>query len=148
MSSFATKIRIECSAKEVWKVLADIGNIHQWNPGVISSHTTTEAKTGVGSGRHCDLGGKNYLDEKVVEWEEGSRLTFQIIGTNLPFKNVDIRFHLRGDGDSTLITVSPDYRLKFGLLGKILDALFIRRMYSKGMRALLKGLKNHVESDV
>ena len=81
----------------------------------------------------------------MVEWEEGSRLTFQIIGTNLPFKNADIRFLLTDDGGSTIVTVSPDYSLKFSLFGKTLDALFIRRMYSKGMKALLRGLKKHVE---
>jgi len=145
VSRFSTNIRIERSAEEIWVVLADIGNISEWNPGVLSSHVTTEAKTGIGSGRHCDLGGKSYLDERVVEWEKGSRLTFQIIGTNLPFKNADIRFHLREDGGSTVVTVSPDYSLKFGLLGRVLDAVFIRRMYSKGMKALLKGLKKHVE---
>ena len=54
MSSFSTNIRIEGSAEEVWKVLADIGNISEWNPGVVSSHVITEASTGIGSGRHCD----------------------------------------------------------------------------------------------
>ena len=91
---------------------------------------TTDQTTGVGAGRHCDLGGKNYLDEEVVEWEAETGLTMRIIGTNMPFETADIRFTLRSDsGDSTVITLSPQYVLKFGPLGKILDLLFVRRNY-------------------
>ena len=74
------------------------------------------------------------MDERVAEWEEGSRITFQIIGINLPFKNADIRFHVRNDGGNTVVTVSPDYSLNFSFLGRILDAVFIRssRSWKRG----------------
>jgi hypothetical protein len=41
--------------------------------------------------------------------------------------------------------VSPLYRLRFGLLGSALDASYVRRTYSRGMAALLAGLKRHAE---
>ena len=41
--------------------------------------------------------------------------------------------------------VSPEYELKFGFLGSVLDSLFVRKTYAKGMRALLAGLKRQVE---
>ncbi len=146
MSSFTTEIKINASVENVWPVLADIGNIYQWNPGVVSSHTTTEETTGLGTCRYCDLGGKNYLDEEVVEWQVGQRLTMRITGTNLPFKTADIRFSLRPDNGGTLVAVSPDYTLKFGLLGTLLNGIYVRRTYAKGMNALLAGLKDYVES--
>ncbi len=146
MGTFAADVKIDASIGDVWDVLADIGKIHQWNPGVISSHVTTHEATGIGAGRHCDLGGKNFLDEEVVEWEAGRRLTMRISGTNLPLKAADIRFSLRADDDATIVTVSPEYAMKFGLLGKILDLLYVRRAYMKGMKALLTGLKTHVET--
>ena len=71
MATFETQIKIAATAQSVWEVLADIGNIYQWNPGVEKSHLTTKQAIGVGAGRHCDLGGANYLDEEVVKWEEG-----------------------------------------------------------------------------
>lgn len=70
----------------------------------------------------------------------------RIVATNLPFKTADIRFALEGRGKETLVTVSPTYRLKFGLLGTVLDAVFVRSQYRKGMINLLRGLKRHVES--
>lgn len=147
MSSFTTEIKIDASLEGVWGVLADIGSIERWNPGVISSHATTGEATGLGACRYCDLGGENYLDEEVVEWEDGERLTMRIVGTNLPFKTADVRFRLHTENGATLVTVSPEYELKYGLLGGLLDALYVRHTYKKGMNALLAGLKQHIESD-
>jgi hypothetical protein len=148
MSSFTSTITINAPVDEVWAVLADIGSIHRWNPGVVSSYVTTGSAEGVGSGRHCDLGGKNYLKEEVVEWGAGKGLTMRIVDTNLPFKAADIRFTLRPDRGATVVDVSPDYVLKFGLLGRALDWVYVRNSYMKGMEALLSGLKHHVEGGV
>ena len=146
MPTFETTTTIKASIDDVWRTLSDIGSISAWNPGVVQSHITTERAEGLGAGRHCDLGGRNYLDETVTEWEAGRRLTMRITKTNLPFKRADIRFVLRKHEGGTVVSVSPDYELKYGVLGTLLDRLFVRRTYLKGMKALLEGLKRHVES--
>ncbi len=147
MASFVTSTVIEAPHEQVWAALADIGSIHVWNPGVEDSHTTSTADSGLGATRHCDLGGKNYLHEEVVEFDQGRRLTMRITDTNMPFDHADIRFRLRPDGDATHVSVSPVYRLKFGPIGALMDRLFVRRTYTKGMKALLRGLKRHVEAE-
>jgi hypothetical protein len=91
------------------------------------------------------LVGRNYLDEEVVLFEPERCLTIRITATNLPFDRADIRFRLKESGDSTMVSVSPIYRLKFGLLGRVMDGLLVRRTYRKGMRDLLAGLKRRVE---
>lgn len=130
----------------VWSVLADIGHIALWNPGVVHSEKTSPGEVNVGSGRHCDLGGKNYLDEKIIAFEPIKTMTIRVTETNLPFANADIRFFLKPQGAGTLVTVSPRYQLKYGALGRILDWAMVRRQYQKGMRGLLMGLKKHVEN--
>jgi hypothetical protein len=37
------------------------------------------------------------------------------------------------------------YQIKFGLLGKILDSLMIRKQYNKGIQGFFTGLKSFVE---
>ena len=145
MSSFATEMKINAPVAEVWQALAAIGNIYQWNPGVKASYTTSEVSEGLGATRYCDLGGKNFLDEEVVVWQPNEALTMRITGTNLPFATADIRFSLRPEGEETIVTVSPLYELKFGVLGKVLDRAYVRKSYEKGMVALLAGLKEFVE---
>lgn len=146
-STFSQQIKIKASKQTVWNVLADIGAICRWNPGVIDSRTTTTGEIGLGSGRRCELGGKSYLDEEVVEWKPSEALTVRVVSTNLPFKTADIRFTLHEERENeTTVTVSPSYQLKFGLLGDLLDLVFARSRYRKGMASLLAGLKRHVEA--
>ena len=71
MGSFKRSIGINAPVASVWEVLADIGSIADWNPGVVRLYVTGDRAGEVGAARHCDLGGKNYLDEEVVEWDEG-----------------------------------------------------------------------------
>ncbi len=145
MGEFEEQATISAPPEKVWDVLADIGNIHLWNPGVVDSQQTTPGEVSVGARRRCDLGGKNYLDEEVVKFERPHSLTIRITNTNLPFQTADIRFSLEPQGDETVVKVSPEYRLKFGWLGRILDWVMVRSQYSKGMRGLLRGLKDYVE---
>ncbi len=146
MATFTLERFIDAPVATVWEELAHIPSIHQWNPGVEHSYATSDAITGLGAARHCDLGGRNYLKESVVEFEEGKVLTVRVDETNLPLAAVDIRFTLRPKENGTLVTVSPDYRVKFGMMGALLDAVYVRRTYAKGMGALLRGLKDHVEA--
>ena len=145
MAGFTREIKVNAPIEQVWEALDDIGSISRWNPGVVRSHVTTDKTRGVGAGRHCDLGGRNYLDEQVVEWEPGKALTMRVIGTNRPFQTADIRFRLQPEHDATVVTVSPEYTLKYGLAGRILDVLYVRHTYKRGMAALLRGLKAQVE---
>ena len=144
MSTFEVSININASVEQVWVVLADIGTIDKWNPGVTNSYKTN-SKENLGASRHCDLKGKSYLKEDVVKWIPNESLTMGITETNLPFQSADINFTLQSDSDRTRVTVSPVYQLKYGLLGKLLDKMFVHNTYKKGMIALLEGLKNYVE---
>lgn len=147
MSSFATKTTINAPIENVWSALADIGNIYAWNPGVVESHTTSEQKEGLGATRYCDLGGKNFLDEEVVAWKPNEQLTMRITDTNMPFDTAVIRFYLKAANDETKVTVSPEYKLKFGPIGSLMDRFYVAGTYKKGMDALLAGLKQYVEAN-
>lgn len=147
MSAFVEEIEIKASITAVWQTLSAIGEIYAWNPGVYASHTTSTQTEGIGATRFCDLGGKDFLDEKVVAWQPEEKLTMRIINTNLPFATADIHFTLRASPSGTLVTVSPRYKLKYGPLGALLDRFYVRKNYQKGMIALLAGLKRHVETE-
>ena len=130
-------------------MLADLGSIYKWNPGV--SHSTSEEPGGEGATRHCDLQspkGKKlgYLEESAHAWREGEGFKINIDDTNLPLKTNAVTFALESDGDQTIVRVSPEYELKFGPLGKLLDALGGRRRFEKGMQGMVAGLKHHVET--
>lgn len=145
MTKFSTEIEIDAPAQKVWETLADIGNIYKWSPGVKFSKVTNEVR-GMGGSRHCDLPGNRFLEEAVVEYEKGKALTMRVMESNLPFQRADIHFTLKEDGNHTHVTVQPEYEIKYGIIGKVMDLVMLRPSYRKGMRGLLKGLKKHVEA--
>ena len=75
MGTFTKKTHIDAPKAQVWEVLADLGSIAKWSPGVTASHCTSEAQRGEGATRHCDvegMGGKPaYLEERAFDWREG-----------------------------------------------------------------------------
>ena len=149
MGSFKAQIKIDATKEEVWEVLADLGNIYRWNPGVTFSYSTSEEGQGEGATRHCDiqLGPiKGYLEERAFDWREGAGYKIAFYDTNFPNKDTVVDFSVRADGDGTVVEVSPGYKLKFGLLGKLMDRLFFERQFRKRMTGLLGGLKYHVET--
>ena len=151
MSKFTTQVKINAPKHKVWEVLADIGGIYKWNPGVAHSYSTSEENRGEGATRHCDLqtaGGKRfgYLEERTVDWREGEGYKIDIYGSNLPIKSNVVEFALEADEDGTIVSVSPEYAIKYGLLGSLLNRLFLQRKLKQAMEGLLSGLKYHVET--
>ena len=94
MSEFEEQVTISGSQEKVWEALEDIGNVYVWNPGVVHSKQTTQGEVILGACRRCDLGGKNYLNEEIVEFVPPNKLTMRITETNLPFAQADIRFRV------------------------------------------------------
>lgn len=143
-SGFSVWAEIHAPVSKVWEVLADIGTISQWNPGVKASHLTSNLQ-GIGASRHCNLGRGNFLDEQVINWQPEKAITFRITKTNLPM-GADIHFRLEPTPRGTRVEVQPIYTLKHGILGLLLDTLVVKQTYTKGMQALVDGLKQHVEA--
>ncbi len=146
MTQLTTEVHIDAPKEKVWEVLANLGDIYKWNPGVASSHWTSEQKQGVGASRHCDLQNPSgTLEERAIEWREGEGYTIDVYESSLPLKNT-VEFAIKPEGAGTRVYVTVDYRLKYGPVGALLDVLFVRRQMQKGFDHLLAGLKYHVET--
>ena len=147
MSRFTVEGRINAPKQRVWEVLAEIGDIHKWNPGVSHSYATSDYKQGEGATRHCDLHNpRGYLEERAFDWREGDGFKIDIYASSYPLKRNVVQFSLREQDGGTVVSLSPDYDLQYGVLGALADRLFIRRKLVEGMRGLVAGLKYHVET--
>lgn len=146
MGSFATSVRIEAPKERVWEVLSDLGSIYKWNPGITHSYTTSEAATGENAMRQCDLPGGGFLRERAFHWSEGEGFTIEIYETSLPMKESFVDFRATAEGEATVVKLKMDYKLKFGPVGALLDAVFVGRQARNGMAELLGGLKEYVET--
>ncbi len=144
MPRFSTSVNINAPKEKVWEVLADLGSIYKWNPGVSQSHSTSPETEGEGAMRHCDLqnakgGSIGYLEERAFDWRDGEGFAIDVYESNLPIKRNHVRFDLESNGESAVVTITPDYALKFGPVGVLADLLFARPQLKKGMADMAAG---------
>jgi carbon monoxide dehydrogenase subunit G len=149
MTHITGDIHINASKEQVWDILADLGGIKSFHPGLTDSYYQPgSAKRGIGASRHCDLKPSGSVEETAVRWEEGESYTLRIHdGKNVPpFILAHGTVAVRANGSGTVASMVVEYSLKFGPLGRLMDALMVRRHFEKVVPAILGGLKKYVES--
>jgi len=149
MPSVRATIDVDASPEEVWKAIADFGNIHRWNPGVPKSHLTSEQAEGIGTTRHCDLAllGAS-IEERVTEWEPGSHYKVDIYDKKrVPFvKNLRAEVGVEPTDGGSRAYFHARYDTSAGPIGRLMSRFMIRPQYEKGGRAFVAGLKYFVET--
>ena len=146
MSSASHTAVIKVSINEVWRVFNDFKNIYQWHHMVESSRLTSSNNEGLGATRIIQMyGSVKEVTEKVVEYENGKFLKMEFLNHGMPVKKIEAEFRTKQVSDSaTEVTVTMNQDLKFGLFGKFLHALFMKRMIQKSQRGILDGLEKHI----
>ena len=143
MAEVVETMKIEGSPDQVWAALGAFGGISRWAPNVDHSCLTTNQTEGVGCVRRVQVG-RNALLERVVDWQEGERLSYAIDGLPPVVRSAVNTWALESDGDSTTVTLTtevdagprPPQQLVARVLGKVM---------AKASREMLAGLKAHVE---
>ncbi|MCI0633823.1 MAG: SRPBCC family protein [Actinobacteria bacterium] len=88
MKTLSAQTYIEAPAEKIWKIVADLGTAHLWSPNLSSVNMLSQAKSGIGSERHCDVvadGG--FFRDRVTLWEEGRRIVWDVYETDAPLKS-------------------------------------------------------------
>ncbi len=140
------KIVINAKQETVWQVLKDFANVYTWAPSVKQSYALNEKQEGVGIGRHCKLDGFGDIDEYVTQWKEGSGFVYDVTPLG-PINNAFSSWWLHKVGDScTELEVVLSYDLRFGLFGRIMHKLLMRKKLESSLPDGLKALKTRVET--
>jgi carbon monoxide dehydrogenase subunit G len=140
-------ITIDARPEVVWPVIADLGDIQAFHPGVRRSAYISDSKEGVGAARVCEFGGGRSVEEHAIEWEEGRSFTLELKnGRGMPpFKRAVATMSVRPDGDRTQVDMELRYTLRFGLIGKLMDRM-VRPQFERMLPAVLGGLKKQLEA--
>lgn len=148
MTQIHSEIEINAPKEKVWGILADLSSAERYIANVSKSYYVSEQKEDVGARRVCEFVPMGSVTESVAEWQDGERVTLDIRPGKIgpPFKVANARFAVGQDGDETVVTLTVDYALKFGPLGKLLDALLVRSRMRKAFGDVLLGLKHYSET--
>ena len=139
-----SEVTINASTAAVWDVLKEFGSVSDWAPAVSKSYYLDSQTSGVGTGRHCDIDGLGSIDEVVTDWQEGVGFTYSVTPLG-PLDKSNSSWRLRRISDrETKLEVIFNYDLRFGLLGKILHKLVMRRKLEQSLPETLAAFEQRL----
>ena len=146
MATIHNEIIVNASVEKVWSILTDLELLEKYDPTVKKSTLISTEKTGIGAKRKVDmLDGKNWFDEKVTVFKPNEALTYQLTECSFPIKELRHSYDFERIGNQTKVKQVMEYTVKFGLLGKLLDSMMIRKQSDGGIKKFFGGLKAYAE---
>ena len=146
MTVLENSIRIDAPPDEVWSVLASLDLLDRYDPGVTKSEIVTSSREGPGSARRCELKPGGWFKEKVTDWTPNESLSFELFECSLPVRRLKHSYSLTRDGSGTIVRQRMEYELKFGTIGRLMDAVMLRKKWDAGIKGFFGGMKQYVES--
>ncbi|QRY77153.1 SRPBCC family protein [Pseudomonas sp. PDNC002] len=118
-----------------WTRLRDLSLAPHYVPGLTGCDFHPGPREGLGASRRVHMK-RGFLDESVVEWNEGRGLVLRLhraeLGPPFPFREASFRYALLPEGDArTRLVLSLDGDLSGGRLGEWLLAGALRRTVAK-----------------
>jgi uncharacterized protein YndB with AHSA1/START domain len=138
-------IEIGAPPARVWELLGTLDALERYDPGIARSKITSTERTGVGATRQCDLKPGGWFRERVTSWEPQRSLGFELFECTLPVKRLQHDYVLTPIRGGTRVEQRMEYRLKFGPLGAVMDAVLVRRRWRAGIDSFMRGLKQLAE---
>jgi hypothetical protein len=142
---------IPLSRETCWEKLRDLTLAKHYVPGLTDSVLTTEQKEGVGASRVVTHRLFGDMDETVVKWDEGEGFTIRLHKGDRPappFREACFRYALEPAENGCLICTSMTWTLPGGPLGRLLDALVVKRFLAGNVRDVAVSLAEYYETGV
>ena len=147
MTRLKNTIRVKASREALWRILSNLEMLEQYDPTVKTSKLVGDTKTGMGAKRRVTMkDGKNWFEEKVTAYEPGNALTYQLTDCSFPINGLKHSYSFEQNGEYTTLTQIMEYEVKFGMFGRMLDALMIRKQTQSGITKFMDGLKKKAET--
>lgn len=146
MAKLHNEIMINASVEKIWSVLSDLAVLEKYDPTVLKSELISAEKTGLGAKRKVYMkDGKNWFEEKVTVWQPNHALTIQLTNCTFPINGLTHSYSFSTGTNYTAVKQVMEYKVKFGLLGKLMDWIMIKKQSDKGIKLFMAGLKQFVE---
>ena len=141
MAKLTQQVQINVPKNKVWEILADFGNVSKWAPIITQSALIGSITQGVGTERFCEVIQMGRAIDKVLEWDEGNSIKFEIKG--LPSVNSFInKFSLKGEADQTEVTFDGEV----DIAGTEAERKGFEEQLQGAVQMTLQGLKQYAET--
>lgn len=147
MATIQNEITINAPIEKIWDALTDLELLEKYDPTVKKSTLISSEKTNIGAKRKVDmLDGKNWFEEKITVFKPNEVLAYELTACSFPIHRLKHSYSFQRMGGQTKVKQVMEYTVKFGLLGKLLDALMIRKQSDTGIKKFFSGLKAYTET--
>jgi len=148
MATIHNEITVNSSVEKIWEALANVEMLDKYDPNVKQSTALTTNKSGLGARRKVLMrDGKNWFDEKITVFKPNEALTYQLTDCSFPIKGLTHSYSFENIGTQAKVKQEMQYTVKFGLFGKLLNAIMIRKQSDTGIKKFFAGLKSYVETN-
>lgn len=148
MTTLRNEIIVNAPIEKIWEALSEIERLQEYDPLVKKSVAISAAKSGMDAKRKVDMkDGKNWFEEKVVVFKPHESLAYQLTDCSFPIHGLKHSYSFEKLGEGVQVRQVMEYRVKFGFLGRIMDALMIRKQTDRGVKAFFQGLKSYLEQN-
>lgn len=146
MATIHNEILIQAPLEKIWEVLATPELLDKYDPTVRKSLLISDEKTSLGAKRRVDmLDGKNWFEEKITVYKPNQALTYELTACSFPVHQLKHSYSFEKLGEQIKVSQVMKYKVKFGLLGKLLDVLIMRKQSDRGIKKFFGGLKSYLE---
>ncbi len=146
MTTLRHQIRIDAPIDAVWKAIAgDLTAVQHYNQMVASARFISDKREGIGATRRCELKPKGWVEERVWDWKPPHAIGLEVAASEWPVVFMKWRTELQDEGKGTRVSQELSYKMKFGPLGALMDALMMRRKMDQGIAEVFDNLKRFVE---
>jgi hypothetical protein len=148
MPTITVTRKTKASAARAWDLMSDFGAIDAFNPTLKESHLLEgSCDIGLGVERQCTLkDGRNYIQERVVDWQEGRSYRIEVFGGTMPLDDILTELAVETLGTGTVLRMTMQYRPRWGLLGRLVEPVLLRPMIRRSMRKVIDGLAEKAEA--
>ncbi|MDP3194711.1 SRPBCC family protein [Tabrizicola sp.] len=142
MPTITVTRKSKANTARVWDLMSDFGAIDAFNPTLKESHLLDgSCEIGLGAERQCTLkDGKNYIHERVVDWQEGRSYRIEVFGGTMPMDNITAELAVAPEPQGSTLRMTMTYSPRWGLFGQLIDPVLLRPMMRHTMRKVIGGL--------
>lgn len=148
MTILNNEVIISAPIEKIWEALSVVDNLDKFDPTVKKSTAISSSKAGLEAKRKVDmLDGKNWFEEKVIQYKPYEELAYQLTDCSFPISGLAHSYTFEKVGNQTKVKQVMQYTVKFGILGKLMDSLMIRKQTNGGIQKFFIGLKEYAEKN-
>jgi ligand-binding SRPBCC domain-containing protein len=148
MATILNEIIIDAPIEKIWEALTEVEILEKYDPTVKRSIALSKNTKGIGAKRKVEMfDGKNWFEEQCTVHHPNEALTYELTACSFPVHQLKHSYSFEKIDNQTKVKQLMHYKMKYGWLGKIMDALMVRKQSDKGIKKFFAGLKSYAETN-